>query len=286
MVSVADLALVIAQVLPEPHAGLLSGILFGTKASLSAELKNALQITGTLHIVALSGMNITILVGIFFSTFVVVLPRWIASILTVGVITLFVWFVGPSASVVRAAIMGCITLLAPLTGRASVALVTWAIASVVMIIVNPSWIGELSYQLSVLASLGMILFTKNTMNRHTWEVLYSETAENKYHSLYRFWINLRRLIQTELVTTLSAQVFTVPLIFFTFGRISLISPLTNLLIGWTIPISTVLGLFLCFVGYLWLPLAYPVSWVTWIFLEFLLKAVMITSTIPFASIGR
>ncbi|MFH0750152.1 MAG: ComEC/Rec2 family competence protein [Candidatus Gottesmanbacteria bacterium] len=286
MISVLDITAIISQVLPEPHAGLLGGILFGTKSALSAEFKNALQITGTLHIVALSGMNITILVGIFFSTFIVALPRWISSILTVGVIAIFVWFVGPSPSIVRAAIMGCITLLAPLTGRASVALVAWTIASVGMIIVNPAWIGELSYQLSVLASLGMILFGKQTMNRHTWHILYSETAEKQYHYLYRWYIHVRRIIQIELITTLSAQVFTIPLIFFTFGRISLISPLANLLIGWTIPISTVLGLLLSVVGKIWLPLSYPIAWVTWVFLEILIRAVVITSHIPFASIGR
>jgi competence protein ComEC len=95
-----------------------------------------------------------------------------------------------------------------------------------------------------------------------------------------------QIIQTELATTLSAQVFTLPLIFLVFGRISLISPLTNLLIGWTIPVITVLGLVVSFVGIFWLPLAYPVGWVTWVFLEFLIKAVMITSRIPLASIGR
>lgn len=151
---------------------------------------------------------------------------------------------------------------------------------------HPAWIGDISYQLSVLATLGMILFSKTTQDVKTWQVLYSETAENKYHRWYRWYVQMREIIKTELTTTLSAQVFTLPLIFVVFGRISLISPLTNLLIGWTIPISTVLGLLLCFVGTIWLPLAYPVGWVTWVFLEFLIKVVMITSRIPLASIGR
>lgn len=265
MLTLPDVTAVISHILPEPHAGLLSGILFGVKTSLSPELKNALQITGTLHIIALSGMNITILVSLFFSTFIQFLPRWVASILTVGVIALFVWFVGSSPSVIRAAIMGCITLLAPLTGRVSIALVTWAIASGSMLLFHPAWISDISYQLSVLASLGMILFSRTTIN-----------GQNK----------LIQTIQKELTTTLSAQVFTLPLIFVVFGRISLISPITNLLIGWTIPVITVLGLLLSFVGIFWLPLAYPIAWVSWVFLEFLIKVVMITSQIPLASIGR
>lgn len=286
MISVLDVSRVIQQTLPEPHAGLLAGMLFGTKQALSVELRNALQITGTLHIVALSGMNITILVNLFFRLFLFLVPRVYASVATVFVIGLFVWFVGPSPSVVRAAIMGSITVLAPLTGRISVALVTWGIASISMLVVRPEWIRDLSYQLSVLASFGMIVFGKHAMSYHMWDVLESETSTERYNNLYRFFMRVRYMIHTELVTTLSAQVFTVPLIFFTFGRVSLISPLTNLLIGWTIPISTVLGLALCFVGMLSVPLAYPIAWVTWVFLDILISIVMGTSVIPFASIGQ
>lgn len=286
MVSVADAAAVINQFLPEPHAGLLAGIVFGTKAALSQDLKNALQTTGTLHIVALSGMNITILTGIFFSTFVLVLPRWISSILAIGVIAVFVWFVGPSPSVVRAAIMGCITLLTALTGYVAVALLTWGLACLSMLLFQPAWIGDLSFQLSALASLGMILFGTYKIHWHTWRVLYSETAEMTYRPVYRLWIYLRHVIQAELVTTLSAQVFTMPLILVSFGRISLISPLTNLLIGWTIPIITVLGLCMSAVGKVTPFFGQLIGWITWVFLEWLIRTVMATSAIPFASIGR
>jgi len=248
----------INSLLPEPHAGLLSGILFGTKMTLSDQLKNALQITGTLHIIALSGTNITILTGIFFGTFVRILPRWISSIATVGVISAFVWFVGPTPSIVRAAIMGCITLLAPLTGRVAIGWITWGTAIGIMLFFHPSWIQEVSFQLSALASLGMILFGKKGKN----------------------------MFEDELITTLSAQVFTIPLILFTFGRISLVSPLTNVLIGWTIPIITVLGLFVCVAALFWMSLAQVSAWFLWVFLEFLIRVVVWTSHIPFASIGR
>jgi competence protein ComEC len=253
---------IINRVLPEPHAGLLAGILFGIKTSISSDLYEALVVTGTLHIAALSGMNITILTKLFFSAFVLWLPRWISGILTIAVIVAFVLFVGPSPSIVRAAIMGSITLLAPLTGRIPVAIITWGSAIASMLLFDYSLIGNLSFQLSALASLGMILF--------------GNAKEEK---------GVLPFIKKELATTLSAQVFTIPLILFTFGRISLISPVTNIIIGWTIPIVTVLGLILCFVGWIWLPLGQLVAWVTWIFLQWLIQAVILTSHIPFASIG-
>lgn len=65
MPTLASVVASIYQVLPEPHAGLLAGILFGTKTSIAPDLYDALVVTGTLHIAALSGMNITILTKLF-----------------------------------------------------------------------------------------------------------------------------------------------------------------------------------------------------------------------------
>jgi len=278
MIDVSLASAFIARILPEPHAGLLSGILFGTKMAIPYELKNALQTTGTLHITALSGMNITILTGLFFSTFVAFMPRWLASILTIGVIGFFVWFVGLSPSVVRAAIMGCITLLTAVTGYISIAMLTWGVTVIGMIVIHPAWVTDISFQLSALASLGMIMFSKQS------SVQYMSNEQGKPWSFAakQVWV----WIQKELTTTLSAQVFTLPLILCTFGRISLISPLTNILIGWTIPIITVLGLAVCMFG-LFLPaVSYILGWITWVFLDYLIKVILWSSYIPLASIGR
>ncbi len=270
MPTLATFVEVINRVLPEPHAGLLAGILFGVKSSISPDLYDALIVTGTLHIAALSGMNITILTKLFFSAFLWVLPKFICSILTIGVIAGFVFFVGPSPSIIRAAIMGSITLIAPLTGRMKTALITWGIAIASMLLFDIALVGNLSFQLSALASLGMILFG-NTKEKKT-----SLPAGR----------GLLAFIKKELSTTLSAQVFTIPLILFTFGRISLISPVTNILIGWTIPIITVLGFGVSILGWIWLPIGQVLAWVTWIFLEWLIQAVIVTSRIPLASIGK
>jgi competence protein ComEC len=137
-----------------------------------------------------------------------------------------------------------------------------------MLLFNVTLIGNISFQLSALAALGMILFSKSAPT--------PATEGKKFVA----WV------KEELATTLSAQVFTIPLILFTFGRISLISPITNLLIGWTIPIITVLGLCISLFGWIWLPLGQLLAWVTWVFLEWLIQAVIITSRIPLASIGK
>lgn len=255
MVTVDTFTSIINQVLPEPHAGLLSGILFGTKASLSKDLIDALTRTGTLHIIALSGMNISIIADLSVTTFLRLVSRRVASLLTVLIIIGFVWFVGPSASVVRAAIMGSLTLFAVLVGRPNWSILSFVLTVSIMLLVKPSWISDLSFQLSALATLGIILFGKKQKN----------------------------FIQDALQTTLSAQVFTIPLILFTFRRISLVSPLTNVLIGWVIAPVTAIGMALAVLGWIWLPLGYVFGWVSWVLLEYLILMVQWTATLPFSS---
>lgn len=307
MVTVQSLTSIINQVLPEPHAGLLGGILFGTKATLSKELSQALITTGTLHIVALSGMNITILTDLVNLTLLRVVSRREASLLTIGIIAGFVWFVGASPSVVRAAIMGTISLLAVIFGRQYWAFLSWVLAVGIMLLLNFNWLGDLSFQLSVLATLGIILFgnqprgaevgmsllrtrqaslDKDSLSMKkgrgglTQNITPSRTAPALVSSL--FLLGLKE----NLRLTLAAQVFTVPLILLHFHRISLVSPLSNILIGWIIQPLTVMGLFTATLGFFFLPLGQIIGWVTWVPLTYLIAVVEWTSKIPFASVSQ
>ncbi len=308
--TVGDFVGIINQLLPEPHAGLLNGILFGIKATLSKDLHIALVKTGTLHIIALSGMNITILADLVGLTLLRFVSRRIASLLTVGIIIGFILFVGPSPSVIRAGIMGSITLLAIIFGRQAWSLLTWIIAVSIMLFVKPIWIGDISFQLSALATLGIILFgKKRTSQKFAAEVANvgasrgvslaahpsSPSTSSPLSSLAKGVMVLEAtplaaplhflwsFIEDDLRVTLAAQLFTVPLILFTFHQISLISPLSNILIGWIIQPLTVLGFFTTIAGWVWLPLGQVIAWVTWVPLQYVLTIISLTSRIPFAS---
>lgn len=264
--TIADFTAIINQLLPEPHAGLLSGILFGTRATLSKQLSDALIKTGTLHIIALSGMNITILAGIIATTLGPFVSRRLASLLTIVLIILFILFVGPSPSVIRAGIMGGISLLAISFGRQYWSLYSLVLAAGVMLLLRPFWIGDLSFQLSVLATLGIILFaTKGDTHPQKWT----------------FW----QPVESNLRLTLSAQVFTIPLIFAHFHRISLISPLANLLIGFTIAPLTIIGFMVAIGGMIWLPLGQVMAWAAWVFLEYIVRTISLLGRLPMASVG-
>lgn len=252
----------INQNLPEPHAGLLSGILFGVKASLAPELKNALINSGTLHIVALSGMNISLLAGLVSRTLLRFVSRRIVGLLTIIIIIGFVVLVGISPSVVRAAMMGCIALMSQVVGRQVWPIWSWLVAVVAMLIWQPGWLTDIGFLLSALATLGIIMFAR---------------ADN-YKS---FW--LWQIIKDDLRVTMAAQVFTIPLLFLVFQRLSLVSPLTNLLIGWTIAPVTIGGFLLILTAALLPPLAGFPAAVCWLLLEYDLRVIGWTGGLPFAS---
>src|SRR3989338_9025540 len=146
----------INSLLPEPHASLLNGIIFGYKAQLSPALYQSLVDTGTLHIIALSGMNITILASLTANA-TLFLGRRLSSLVTIGLIVLFVMLVGMSPTVVRAAIMGSMSLLAIYFGRQYQALLALVLTSLIMLLFDFDLLKSLSFQLSFLATLGLIL---------------------------------------------------------------------------------------------------------------------------------
>jgi len=270
--TVSSATYLISQLLPEPQAGLLAGMLFGVRASLSPELYDALVTSGTLHIIALSGMNISILIGVVNLALLRIVKRPAANILSCGMIAAFIWFVGPSPSVIRAGIMGGITLLGVSLGRQLWPLLIWMLTIVIMLAFHPPWAGDLSFQLSVMATLGILLFGNKT------------PVDQK--SFPRSMIyDLRSFLENDLRITLAAQVFTVPIIMFAFGRISLVSPLSNVLIGWLIAPVMTLGFLLVAVGSIWLPLGQIIAWLIWVLLAFMIQAVELTGKIPFASIS-
>lgn len=288
MISVADCIDIINTLLPEPHAGLLAGMLFGTKAQLSPELKQALIDTGTIHITALSGMNISILVALTATTLLRVTSRRIASLLTLFIIIGFILFVGISPSVVRAGIMGSLSLLAIVFGRQQRALFFLGLTSLLMVIVHPSYLTDMSFQLSVGATLGILLFAKPS---RTLYQAYSpslphtdQDASVIPHVSNHSKTLIPSFIHDDLKTTCAAQIFTIPLIALYMNQISLISPVANVLIGIVIAPLTILGLAMVALGFVIPPLSSVLSWIVWFFLSYLIAIVEFLAAFPYASI--
>jgi len=258
---------VINQLISEPQASLLNGILFGVKSQMPKELFYALRDTGVLHVIALSGMNISILIDIL-AKLTLFLGRRVSIIVTILSIFGFVMFVGPSSSVVRAAIMGAMTLVAIYFGKRAWSLLSLFLASGIMLLVRPEWLKEISFQLSFLATLGVIL-ANNVIKRE-------RSLRLSKQLIFGFKENL--------AMTLSAQIFTMPIIVYNFHRISLIGPVANLAIGWVVQPIMILGFIVAIVGWVWLPLGYIPAWIVWVPLTYFINVIEVLATIPGASL--
>lgn len=258
---------VLNSLLPEPQVSLLNGILFGTKASMPADFYQSLVTTGTLHVIALSGMNISIMANLFAQT-TLFLGRRYSGVLTIILIVMFVFFVGPSPSVVRAAIMGCLSLIAVYFGRQSWGSLSLFLAGGIMLLANSSLIFDLSFQLSFLATLGIILAGRKLK------------CQPGKGLLYKLYFPLKE----NLLLTLSAQLFTLPILFYNFHRISLISPVSNILVEWVMQPVMVLGLVSAILGWVWLPFGLIPAWLAWVPLTYFITVIRWLAGIPGASV--
>lgn len=208
----------ISQILPSPQAELLSGILLGQSKSLPSSLKLALRDTSTLHIIVASGQNLTILAG-FFLSLAGLIKRRIALILSLGVCVLYTILAGFQLPILRAAIMFALASIAQLAGREKGGLYSLIVTAGIMLWINPAWIASLSFQLSFLATFGVIVISP----------------------IFKRLFSGLPLIREDLAVTLSAQLMITPVIAQNFHQVSLVSLIVNVLILWTIPAIMILG---------------------------------------------
>ena len=216
-------------------------------------------------------MNITILINLT-AKLTLFLGRKLSIFVTICLIVAFVWFVGASPTIVRAAIMGSLSLVAIYFGRRYFALLALFLASMVMLTYDFSLIKNLSFQLSFLATLGIILANKN------------RERQNQVSYKNDYWNKFLHPIKENFMLTLSAQLFTLPVILFNFQRISLISPIANLAIEWAIQPIMILGFITVILGSIWLTLGVIPSWLVWVPLTYLIKVIEWLGRIPGASI--
>lgn len=269
------------QILVEPQAAFLAGLLLGEKRGLSPDLMAAFSRTGTTHIIALSGYNITILAVSLISLFnFFMLRRSISFWAAVAVIISFVMMTGASASAVRAAVMGILVLIAQQAGRLYRARNALIFAGVVMVWLNPKVLTfDLGFQLSFGATLGLIYISPILQK---W---FTPSDEERFHIGYSksFVKSTKGLIQI-LSSTLAAQLAVLPLLVINFGQLSLIAPLANILILVFIPITMFWGFAAGLAGIFWLEAGKIIAWIAWLFLTYEIKIIELLAKIPLAAL--
>jgi competence protein ComEC len=248
----------------EPAASLLMGILIGERGNLPKDLTDNFQITGLTHILAISGFNITLIINLILLLLAGARKgwRWLASCLLIG---FFVFLTGGSASVVRAAVMGVLALSVKTLGRKIGVLQLILMSTFLIVIMDPTILNfDLSFQLSLVATMSLVFFAD------FWELAVSKP--------WQVWV------WEGISLTVAAQVLTLPLIFFGFGKISLISPISNLLIGPMIPVLMLLGVVLLGLIYLFPWLAIIFAGLTEILVLVMVSIIDFLAKLPLAQV--
>lgn len=255
----------IARMQPEPQASLLTGLLTGSRGGMPASLLDAFRKAGLSHIVAISGYNITIII-----TLVGGMLFWLPlkrrfPVLVTGIV-LFTVFVGASASVVRAAVMGVLGLFAMQHHRQVDIrlLVLWT--AFFMLLINPKqlWF-DAGFQLSFLAIVGL-----------------AELSPRLGKALQ--WLPETLAIRESLTATVAAQIATLPLSMLVFRQVSLVAPLANVLVAPLIPLAMLCGFLGTVIGFAWEPLGMPVSYLAWGLLNAIVTIGKTAGVLPFASV--
>ncbi|KKR21195.1 MAG: internalization-related competence protein ComEC/Rec2 protein [Candidatus Moranbacteria bacterium GW2011_GWA2_39_41] len=257
----------IIALLSAPQSGLLIGLILGGDDKLSQTVQDNFSKTGLTHIVAVSGYNVTIvaeylmLLGIFLG-----LWRKQAFWFAIVGIFLFVVMTGFPASAVRAGVMGSLILWAMKNGRLSNAQNSIIFSAMIMLLINPlllRW--DVGFQLSFLATIGIVYF---------------------YPLIEKYSIkkNGVAFLSEILFLTLSAQVFVLPIILTDFQKLSVISPLANVLVLPIIPLTMLLGFLMVVLTFVFPPLATILAWLTYLPLKYEITIIEWMANLKFASV--
>jgi competence protein ComEC len=285
----------INRLLPEPHAALANGILLGIDSNIPDALYDSFNLTGTSHVLVISGSNIAILVAALMALCTrVVGKRW-AVLLALTGIAGYVLLVGAEAAVVRAAIMAGLAMVALALQRTSSALVSLAAAGWAMTLTNPLALWDVGFQLSSLATAGLILFAPPLTSGV--DALWRAAGGQARNSLFRpagagapaksapvAWL-VQTLLLDGAVVTLAANVMVLPLIAYHFGRVSVLGIAANLLIVPVQPLILLWGSVALLAGLVGLTgIAQALLWVPWLGLTWTLTAVRWVAGLPGAGL--
>ncbi len=250
-----------------PENLLMGGLILGERSPFSQELREDFITTGTIHIVALSGYNITIVAEWFMKFFGLFLSQITAIWMGILSILLFVLMTGASSTAVRAGVMATLALVARATGRNYDVARALVLAGVIMLLFNPYLlVYDVSFQLSFIATIAIIFLTPKVEKYFTWV-----TASFK--------------LRETITLTFAAYIFVLPFILYKMGNLSLVALPANILILPFIPFTMGLGFLTSLLGAIWGPLGVPAGLIAYVFLHYELWVIEIFSKIPFASLA-
>ncbi len=250
----------IIEYLPSPQVELLSGIILGQNSELPGKFRLALRDTSTLHIVVASGQNLSMVAGFFFLLSGLI-KRKLALFLSFSAVLFYVLLTGAQVPILRAAIMVSVGFLAQILGKEKISSWVMVLTGGLMLLINPKWLFDLSFQLSFLATFGVVSVAPIFM---------------KYLKI------LPGFLSQDLSVSLAAQIMVFPIIAYNFHQLSLVAIPANLLVLWTVPIIMILGAVLLILSFIFGGLAAIVALALNILLTYFIYVVEFFAGLPFA----
>lgn len=243
-------ALVFQRVLSPLKAAFINGLTLGGYSGFSEQFRDAMEKSGTTHLVALSGYNISVLVWVCMAFFSYFFRKRSSIFITLFIIFCFVVMTGAEASVIRAAIMGSLIVIAGYFGRIYDLRNSLVLAGLLMVLFNPKVLAfDVGFQLSFMALLG-IVYVKPLLDK-----------------FFGFETQGFMAWKENLTVTTSAQMAVFPLLMIRFDYFSLSSLPANVAILELIPITMALGFLILFLYSVLEPVALILSWIAGIFLS-------------------
>jgi competence protein ComEC len=259
-----DLARPLRALVPEPESGILLGIVLGERASVSPQLASAFAVSGTTHLLAISGFNMTLVgaaVALALRGRARPVPRAVA---TVVAIVMYSLLVGLAPSVMRAALMASVASCGLASGRRAATANALCVAVTAMLFGDPAAIADLGFLLSAIATAGLVL----------WQA-----------PLAARFASLPGPLREGLATTLAASAPTLPVVAAAFGRVSLVSPVANLVAVPLFPPLMLAGAAASALGALSLDLGRPIALVAYGFALALRIVVETFAALPIAAVS-
>ncbi len=257
----------LSGLVPAPHSNFLSGLLFGGQSSISKTIQDDFSKTGTSHILAASGFNVAIL-SVFLLSWILKtrIGRKKGLLLILSMLILYMIIAGATPSVVRATLMGCMLVLQKIVNRKPYTINILLLALSIMLLINPRiLLDDVGFQLSFAATIGIMLMTKNWIERFKF------LPENFG-------------IRDSFAASMSAIIFTTPILLWHFGALSVVSPMVNLIILPALPFVMsiiIIGLLLSFVSSI---VAKIVLLIAWVFSYSILRIISVYASFDFSQI--
>lgn len=267
----------LSRTLPEPQASLAQGIILGQRSGIPAEIKIEFNNTGTTHLLAISGVNLTIMAGVLVSLGIALFGRrhQIYAWLAIVSIWLYALLTGFQPPVVRAAIMATVFLVTELLGRQRSAVIALVLSVTLMLSISPRIFFDASFQLSVMAMVGLMFVAPPLQSAGKRAIEGALPAE-----ISRFCVP----IADSLLVSLGSIIAVWPLIAVYFGIVSWVGPVATLFAATVMPAIIITGSLCAFLGVVWLPLALAAAWFVWLLLSYVLLVIKIADYVPFSQV--